>query len=400
MRLEIRNLYGHFDYDLTLMPSGITILTGPNGFGKSTVLRCIQALSNSNVDFFGGLVFDSIKVITDDGYAISIEKSNDQLYINGHLYLLKKTIVRPRENQRLRENKVIVTPADDNEHIQEDLQSMARAGGIVHLIREQRLVKEKKYYQVINGTSRMDRKFTNAIEDIKQDLTIRIHRTANLYSELATKLDSSFPFRLLGENDEKGLSKEEYIKLYDSMRQKLKIMNENGVSEFVDQGELPFKQEDARVLKIFFQDFDKKYEVYAPLMERLTLFKDIIQRRFKFKELRLSPTRILEIIDTTTNKEIPLSALSSGEQEIIVLFYELIFNSEENMLILIDEPEISLHIAWQIMFIEDLKKIVALNRISALVATHSADIIGGNRDVQIDLGELYNNGLNNRSEEQ
>ena len=59
--------------------------------------------------------------------------------------------------------------------------------------------------------------------------------------------------------------------------------------------------------------------------------------------------------------------------------------------LLIDEPEISLHVAWQKEILDDLKKIVELNKnIQVIVSTHSPQIISGNLDIQIDLGEQYN----------
>lgn len=42
--------------------------------------------------------------------------------------------------------------------------------------------------------------------------------------------------------------------------------------------------------------------------------------------------------------EIPIEHLSSGEKNDFVLFYELIFKCDSKSLILVDEPEISLHV--------------------------------------------------------
>jgi predicted ATPase len=53
---------------------------------------------------------------------------------------------------------------------------------------------------------------------------------------------------------------------------------------------------------------------------------------------------------------------------------------------LIDEPETSMHVAWQIEFIRDLKKITKIKPLSFIVATHSPDIINDN--TFIDLYEL------------
>ena len=80
--------------------------------------------------------------------------------------------------------------------------------------------------------------------------------------------------------------------------------------------------------------------------------------------------------DKDTNKEIPLAELSSGEQYELVLIYELLFKVASGSLILIDEPELSLHVAWQKKFISDIQKIQRLKKMTFVIATHSPQIIG------------------------
>ena len=62
------------------------------------------------------------------------------------------------------------------------------------------------------------------------------------------------------------------------------------------------------------------------------------------------------------------------------MFFNLIFASSD-LLVLIDEPEISLHIEWQERFIDDLSEICEMNNIQALVATHSPNIINDHTDL-------------------
>jgi predicted ATP-binding protein involved in virulence len=80
------------------------------------------------------------------------------------------------------------------------------------------------------------------------------------------------------------------------------------------------------------------------------------------------------------------SELSSGEQRALPLFYEPLFNAPPESLVLIDSPETSLHIVWQLEFIRGLKKIAEMKPLSFVVATHSPDII--NENEFIDLYEL------------
>ena len=82
--------------------------------------------------------------------------------------------------------------------------------------------------------------------------------------------------------------------------------------------------------------------------------------------------------------------LSAGEIQITAFYYELLFECPKNALLLIDEPEISMHIVWQLGLIDDLKAILSvLGDARAVVATHSPQILGGYRDLQVDLGEQY-----------
>ena len=109
-----------------------------------------------------------------------------------------------------------------------------------------------------------------------------------------------------------------------------------------------------------------------------------------FKKIEISREEGIFIEDNDVKgKKLSLSQLSSGEKQEIILFYKLIFETPENTLLLIDEPEISLHIAWQKKFMDDLYKIIKFKNLNVIVATHSPQIINHRWENQIDLGELY-----------
>ena len=57
------------------------------------------------------------------------------------------------------------------------------------------------------------------------------------------------------------------------------------------------------------------------------------------------------------------------------------------MIILIDEPENSLHVAWQSMFLNDIKQIAEGIDVQFIIATHSPQLIGNNWDKCFDLYE-------------
>jgi predicted ATP-binding protein involved in virulence len=84
-------------------------------------------------------------------------------------------------------------------------------------------------------------------------------------------------------------------------------------------------------------------------------------------------------------RRVGLENLSSGEQHELVLVYDLLFRTKENTLLLIDEPEISLHIAWQRKFLSDLRRIIKLSPMDIILSTHAPQLIGNYIDVAIQL---------------
>lgn len=65
-----------------------------------------------------------------------------------------------------------------------------------------------------------------------------------------------------------------------------------------------------------------------------------------------------------------ISFLSSGEQQLLILFSYIAFNSEDGKIFIIDEPELSLHIKWQEDFLEQLERITPKGT-QLIFATHS-----------------------------
>ena len=77
--------------------------------------------------------------------------------------------------------------------------------------------------------------------------------------------------------------------------------------------------------------------------------------------------------------------LSSGEQNEIVLLYRLVYEVPDYGLLLIDEPENSLHVAWQKMIVDDLMRIASVKKLQIIIATHSPSIVSKGRSMAKDL---------------
>lgn len=79
-----------------------------------------------------------------------------------------------------------------------------------------------------------------------------------------------------------------------------------------------------------------------------------------------------------------LTTLSSGEKQMFILLSYLAFISNESGLLMIDEPELSLHPAWQKRFVESIESLRP-NGCQIILATHSPEIAGPKRSKTIIL---------------
>lgn len=119
--------------------------------------------------------------------------------------------------------------------------------------------------------------------------------------------------------------------------------------------------------------FSKLYSTYQQIREResrINLFVETCNKYFYGgKEFSYDePTHELTLSGINT-PDLDLSLLSSGEKQIVSIFAHLLLSSKQDFFVIIDEPEMSLSVRWQEIFLPDM---MSTGRISKLVAvTHS-----------------------------
>jgi predicted ATP-binding protein involved in virulence len=140
------------------------------------------------------------------------------------------------------------------------------------------------------------------------------------------------------------------------------------------------------------EDVEKKLSVFNDVASKIDLLRRIINSKFaySYKEMNFNKDKSF-VFKTLYHSSVSDSDtllptdLSSGEQHELVLLYELLFKVEPKSLVLIDEPELSLHVGWQVQFLKDLQEIVKLADLDILMATHSPDIIQDRWDLTVEL---------------
>lgn len=121
--------------------------------------------------------------------------------------------------------------------------------------------------------------------------------------------------------------------------------------------------------------------------DRLDFFKKTIDNlNFANKSIELKPAFGFRFVGNDEHRAIiPLDKLSSGEKHIIIQLCELLFVAKEGALVLIDEPELSLHLAWQYQYLKIVEGIAALCGFQFIIATHSVQIFNAEWSRTTDL---------------
>ena len=99
----------------------------------------------------------------------------------------------------------------------------------------------------------------------------------------------------------------------------------------------------------------------------------------------------MPIFTDSSGKKFGINELSSGEKQLFLRTLAIKILEPENSIIMIDEPELSLHPKWQQKIVDVYRKIGKNNQI--ILATHSPHILGSVEKENIILLEKNENGI-------
>jgi hypothetical protein len=227
-----------------------------------------------------------------------------------------------------------------------------------------------------------------SVDQYAHDLAGLIQAKLAESAEFSQSLDRTFPSRLVGETPTAVLTEDEIRTRFGRLEKErsrltsVGILDENGDLNF----QVPPKIDDQTrsVLSIYLKDAEQKLGIFNHLADKIEFLKKVINRRFRYKEMTVTKEHGFAFT-VADDEPLALANLSSGEQHELVLLCELLFKVPPGSLILIDEPELSLHVAWQQEFLEDLQGIIQLSPMDFLIATHSPDIISDRWDLTVEL---------------
>lgn len=439
--IKIKKLFGRFNYTFNFTNEGIIIITGPNGYGKSTILKMIDNLCNDNFQKMLSVNFYKFEINCNESH-LEIVKNEKQFKVNGESYVYPEErmyrrgippyfrrvsyneFIDVRTNEKIVLERPIAQVLDGMEELGTNdkffyylfntillhsgnkstydkvikliaqINAIKAQIGNVRLIQEQRLIEIREVADDDRYGQPARRKPITVIKENSEKLKEMLASVMSKHSSLSSDLDSTYIKRLF-DIDKNDVNKD-YNQLSKQLRelqdkqaklQKYGLAENKNVSYLFSLNNEKLKQFSVE-LSIYLNDATAKYEIFEDIIKKLDLYEQIVNEKLTFKKMELSRANGITVV--SDNQNLSLEQLSSGEQEILVLFFKLIFESDVSLL-MIDEPEISLHIAWQKEIMDNLRSIVNLNKnIQVIIATHSPQIISQNWDLQVDLGGQYN----------
>ena len=437
-QITVNKLFGMFNHTIPLnQEERITIIHGPNGFGKTSILRLIDGLLGSNSSALRAIPFENFQLLFDDLQELEVSKAiedyrhSEREEINGN-----KVSIRHSGHK---EPYILPSMQDWDKHFPlsaiEEYLPVRRVGQsrwITYETAEELSINEliDRYGEMLPFRGIGERKEPKWLLKLKESLSVRLIQTQRLftlggnrsrklrhetvlpmvsvvteyskeladtikvklgeYATLSQSLDRSFPTRLLDEQHSKPLSDEELRDKLTNLEEKRASLTKVGLldpaqdADFRTQPISEINERNKSVLAVYVEDVERKLGVFNELAIKIEFFKTIVNERFLYKRMDIDKNGGISF---TTNDGYLLSPnnLSSGEQHELVLFYNLLFKVTPNSLILIDEPEISLHVSWQEQFLRDIQKVAQLSEFDVLLATHSPEIIADKWDLTVAL---------------
>lgn len=399
----ITGLFKYLNYRIPFKP-GVNILHGINGKGKTTILNILTNILNGDLKKFYQLSFKEIEIRFSGTDFLKIYREQEEkgsiIYfdysINNDLF--EKRDVRKANSTVALTRKIGLSPL----LLPAQRVSLQEAHNQEYEYIRTRMVYENRYRNIEKDVFQPDTKMVN-ISNIKDQLVEKARRFTfhvnQVFSRLDNTLFENFFMQVFANEKPTDLNKQETRGIIDDIKllkegylQKYRgSLNTSKVLDRLENslvGSTQINSETVSFLKLYKQNIEHKKRSIESYLEPFNSFEKIINELFEGKIVSIkldSHIKNIFSIRTQGKEEIEIGHLSSGEKNLILIFYHFLFELKRNTFFMIDEPELSLHIDWQYHIIRYFKEYSNQNQI--LIVTHSPDILQGYRESEIDLSK-------------
>ncbi len=411
--VEIDGLWGHQSLSMSLHPK-VNFLIGANGSGKTTVLNLLASVLTSDYEGLMKTPFNRIRCL------LSVSEDEDHV-IEVAVYKSQEDHSRTSISYVVRDPKrsefgfTLASPASRylslsarQRRANPDMIDDSELSPLNDFVRVKWLTIHRSTLR-----SRPDDRSTSE-PSVDRQLNIISNQLVRYFSKLSSRRDeevSRFLRQMLesliytsgSDADpffrERNIDLEELRRSIEELideflastrkRAKDKLKQQLSLAADATSGKVSFTSKELvalasleplqKVTSEWKRTQKKQEEIVRPRTE----FLETLNSMYVGKRLEINQRNELEV-NLGKGGIIPLSELSSGEKQLLILFAEALLQEKAAFIYIADEPELSLHVTWQEQLTGNLVRINPAAQI--IFATHSPDVVSefGERAIQME----------------
>lgn len=376
-RIEISGLAGSdkdVKYDLN---TDVNIFFGANGSGKTSLLKILNAAASNTTANLVDVPFRSAKVILNYYGTFVLERSIENIAFNqkteqpiSGIAPISNLLASPQAASTEELNWQSVMFIKTNNGYQQ-YRPEVKAD---YILGHQYLPTSRLYLGLEQENPWEKRKLTE--QELEQNFAQRI---TNLWREYNFDLSST-----KAGVQEQGLAS--IMKDVWSSDDQIVAESDLDLERAFDRVNKFFERQKLKDILKSFEDFKSRVNRQPYLMK---VIKDINNVEETIEKAMIPKTKLFDLITklygeklrldfdekkitvkTKDDREIALGTLSSGQKQLLMIFLSTLVAN--NKPILIDEPEISMHVDWQSELVDDMHQLSPSAQI--IIATHSPEI--------------------------
>ena len=421
-KIEVYGFWGDRTLDLAIHPD-INFLIGINGSGKTTFIRLVSATLTADISELTRLPFESIKITLKSAVGLKKPSVKVEKVLGPTRYsTLIKYSVKDSTRSQVAE---YLLGGNEERFASRRIRRLSKSSSMrqkeyhrdvsIHLdllvnvswlsIHRSRLAAERNedfnydssvdirlnslVNQIIRYHSELSQQSSKLLEEFQKEIFISLLKgydnvAAMLTLEIEEIRSALVEIFLQFSISEK--SDQQIINRHFDEAGKIKEMLIGNPKSSLSTNEIATLFSTLRI-KTIGEKWRSLEENRKDIFSPFHTFQETVDEMYQRKQIQVSDDGELVAI-TTSKKHLRPKDLSSGEKQLLIFLGEALLQRKRQQIYIADEPELSLHVAWQEQLVSKLR---AINpNAQVLFATHSPDIVSSYSDNIFDMEDLLN----------